>query len=1567
MATPKLSTQRLHEVSQVLANYVPKLPGTDLNLLTGLCKAVLTSVDVRDLRRTGNEQLVEQLESVLATIKVRGRGEINTAVRQQGDGLVLESCVEDQPFLVSSLRALFAGDNVELVSLMNAVMKVRRDGAGNLTSIGMGAPESIIRVELAADGCPPDIAERFKQRLHIVQAMVRDFQPMKRRMQDLADDYLRAATQEGGERSLTLRETEGMVRWLCEENYVLLSVEEYDEAGRRMSALGTTSVATAERDAERLAQYARDFDRTVRFQRSKEESPVHRAGRPGHFIITRVGRAGEPVGVCLISGLFTYKALHTPPEEIPFLRVVLRKILADRSVSVDSHRGKSITNAFNSLPLEYLLTQSEERIWELTDRVLRAEQEGGSDVHIDVGEDARYVFAFVSLPRGQFSEELRLQVQEKLMREFGATYADFGVYMDRYDNAIVHYYMTGPSALAVVDTERVRGEVLALAKGWNERLREALGELAPASEVDDLFELYQSAFTEEHKRRAGDQRLLGDLRCLESLRKGAEFDCDLYVSTTGEHPGSLNLRVFNRTAMNLSDELPLIASFGFKVVDEYVRPVHIAHTMEVELDNYRFDVRPERIPAIIARKDEIRNALRSVFAGTMGRDGLNQLIVSTTMTATEVEILRAYVAYLHQVRAPYQTDLLRSVLVAHPTVTQSLVAWLGSRFDPSVANEQLAEVADKQLEQELRDVVDYTADRVFKAVADVVRATVRTNAFILKAAAPGSKRSETPAMAFKFDAQKIPFGPEPKPLREIWVYHPDLEGVHLRGGKVARGGIRFSDRLDDFRTEIHGLMATQMVKNVLIVPVGAKGGFVLRQPPQDRNELRAAGDRYYEVFIEALGSVTDNVVDGKPVTPEGILHTEGPDPYLVVAADKGTAHLSDAANAISMRHHFWLDDAFASGGSNGFDHKETGITARGAWETTKRCFRELGIDPETDTITAVGVGDMSGDVFGNGLLRSRTVKLLAAFNHVHVFVDPDPDPETSFVERERLFNLPRSQWTDYKAEALSRGGGVFMRNAKSLELAPEARVLLGFGPDQTVSGEDAIRAILTLKVDLCWMGGIGTYVKSKDETHADVGDKANDAVRVNSNQLRCRVLSEGANLSITDRGRVGFAKLGGQNYTSFLDNSGGVDTSDHEVNIKILFAPLLASGACTREVRNALLREAENDVCEAVLANNRSQSRMVSFDVRRSRKDVYRYSRTLTYLVQKVPFNPDTFGLPTEDELAIRSRKGGGLHKCDASALCAYSKMYVYRALLEQEPLSDGLTERMVREYFPAVIVESAGEAVQTHLLRREIATTMVVNRIIDNAGATFFPELLASTRRSARDIAEGYMSAAQAGDVESIRRDLYACEDKQRQESVYRAMSIIEGALEEATYDLLDRKTALPYDQKTVERARDLLGRISEALRPSQVTQLAAQVLEFEAGGFPKPLATRVAGLMYFTDVLESLRMAHETGREPLDLLRIRLQISAEMHIPALQEALGKTVSTSPWDGPAAKALSRQLDVHLSKMVRLVEGDDVPGMLQRYGLEFVRQQATANLESGVTIPGIVMLDQHLRGLLLGA
>ena len=1566
MATQKLSNQRIHEVQQVLASYVPKLPGTDVNLLAALCKAVLTSVDVRDIRRVTSEQLVEQLELVLSTIRTRGRGEINTAVRRREDGLVLESCLEDQPFLVSSLRALFSDEKLEIASLMNAVIKVRRDAAGNLLSIGMGAPESVIRVELdAGQDLPADLEDRFRQRLRIVQAMVRDFQPMKRRLQDLADDYLRAANADTDNRSLTLRETEGMVRWLCEENLVLLSVEEYDENGRRISALGTAAVAAGTRDADRFAAYARDLDRTVRYHRSNEESPVHRSGKPGHFVVTRIGRDGQPVGTCLINGLFTYKALHTPPEEIPFLRVMLRKLLTERSVAIDSHRGKSLTNAFNSLPLEYLLTQSEDSIWELTDRVLRAEVEGGSDVHINLGEEGRFIFAFVSLPREQFNDELRVQVQEKLMREFGATYADFGVYMDRYDNAIIHYYLTGPTTFSAVDTERVRSEVLALAKGWNERLREALSELAGPENVEQLFELYHGAFTEEHKRRAGDQRLLGDLRCIENIRNGADFDFDLYVSVTGDHPGSLNMRVLARKPMNLSDELPLIGSFGFKVVDEYTRPVHIAHMPPIELDNYRLDVRPERIPAIMGRRDEIRASLRQVYAGTMGRDSLNQLIVSTTMTALEVEILRAYVAYLHQVRSPYNDDLVRQTLVAYPTVASALVSWLDARFDPTSASAQLAEVTDKTLEAELRDVADYTADRVLRALADVVRATLRTNAFVIKAA-PGARRDQTPAMAFKLDGQKIPFGPEPKPLREIWIYHPDFEGVHLRGGRVARGGIRFSDRPDDFRTEIHGLMATQMVKNVLIVPVGAKGGFVLRSAPSDRNELRAAGDKYYQLFVEALLSVTDNVVEGKPVTPTGILHSEGADPYLVVAADKGTAHLSDTANSVSMRHKFWLDDAFASGGSNGYDHKATGITARGAWETTKRNFREMGIDPEVDTITAIGVGDMSGDVFGNGLLRSRTIRLLAAFNHAHVFIDPSPDPEASFKERERLFNLPRSQWSDYDPAVLSPGGGVYPRNAKSLDLSPQARALLGFSPTQVVSGEEAIRAILLLKVDLCWMGGIGTYVKSKEETNADVGDKANDAVRVNSNQLRFKVMSEGANLAITDRGRVGFARIGGQNYTSFLDNSGGVDTSDHEVNIKILFAPLLASGKVSRERRNEVLKAATTEVCEMVLANNRSQSRMVSYDVRRSRVDVYRYARTLSYLVQHVPFNPDTFGLPTEEELANRARKGTGLYKADASTLCAYAKMLVYRQLLDGEPLSEPLVERMVREYFPAAIVEAASDAVKTHLLRREIATTMVVNRIIDNAGATFFAELITGSGRPAHAIAEAYMTASAAGDVDVLRRDLYACEDKNRQEAVYRAMTVVESALEETTVVLLEGDAYKAIDQRTIDRARELLDHVEQALPPAHIPHLHARVHEFEAAGFPAALAGRLARIEHLTGALVSLRMAAETGRDPLDVLRLRLQVAADMHLRSLQDALARMVYQSPWDGPAAKALSRQLHGHLGRLVRACNGDDVAGMISRLGLDSIRRQGAAMLEGGVTIPGIVLFDDHLRRLLPG-
>jgi glutamate dehydrogenase len=786
---------------------------------------------------------------------------------------------------------------------------------------------------------------------------------------------------------------------------------------------------------------------------------------------------------------------------------------------------------------------------------------------------------------------------------------------------------------------------------------------------------------------------------------------------------------------------------------------------------------------------------------------------------------------------------------------------------------------------------------------------------------------------------------------------------------VARGGLRFSDRPDDFRTEIHGLMSTQMVKNVLIVPVGAKGGFVLRNPPSDRDELRAAGDRVYEVFIRALLSITDNVIEGEPRHPEGILpYQEEYDPYLVVAADKGTAHLSDTANRISTSCGFWLDDAFASGGSNGYDHKATGITARGAWEVAKRSFREISIEPEIDIITAVGVGDMSGDVFGNGLLRSRTIKLLAAFNHIHIFIDPDPDPERSYAERERLFELPRSSWTDYSSKVLSEGGGIFARKSKTVDLSPRARQLLGFGAQEVVNGDRVIQAILKLEIDLMWMGGIGTYIKAREESHSQVGDKANDGVRVDARDLRCRVLAEGANLAITDRGRVEFARTGGHNYNAFLDNSGGVDTSDHEVNIKILFAPMLESGQLTREARNELLRQCELEVVDMVLDNNRAQSRMVSYDVIRSRKDIYRYARALAYLARNVPFNPEAFSLPSEEELQSRSRGGEGLHKCEAAVLCAHAKMHAYSQLLENEPLPAELVARAVRSYFPRQIVEAVGEsALSKHLLRRELATTMVVNSMIDNAGGAMMAELALATAKSARDLALAYYSAAEAADVWQLQTQLFKLEDKSRQEAVYHAMVMLQSALEEATLYILDQSSTSAtanIGAREVEQTRSLLASVWDILPEGSKRRSVQRAAALIDSGIPEELATKIVRRRYLMPVLDAVRLAQEMGREPSEVLWVRLAVTDAVRFLDLNQAVDRLVYATPWDGPAVSALRRQLNFHLHKLVRLSLGHDVESVMQRYALHDFRVRVEELVKSGASIAGLVMLDSWLRRLL---
>ena len=1296
MSSRQLATRLINEVQQTVTTFEPTREGTDREQLAALAKAVLASVDVRDLRGVASERLVQQLEELLSLVLLRKRDQINVHLRyvEDEDVLVIETCLDDQPFLASTIRAALAAEHYDVRRFLNAIVRVRRDPAGKLLSIGSGPAESVMRVEVGhagasagpdGGGIPAGLAGRIEGRLRLAQAMVRDFEAMSSKITEVADSYFAAASAQHGDAATMLRETEELLRWLCDENYVLFSVEVYDTNGEAAQVLGTSRILQSLRDRDILLAGGKGEGRLVRYLRSPEESPVHRSGKPGHFVITRFGEDGAPCGSLAIDGLFTYKALHTPPEQIPVIRLALRDMLSDRDVSTESDRGKNITNAFNSLPVEYLLSEDRESIWELTDRILRAEAEGGSDVHIRIGEKGRFAFAFVALPRWQFSEELRKQVQELLLEELGGTYADYGVYIDRYDNAVIHFYVTGVGRLREVDTEPLREKVLAYARSWQARLEAALENVGDEARAKELFDLYVDAFDEEHKRRCSVARIKGDIACVERIREGAEIDCDLYVSEFGDYPGSLNLRIFSREALNLSRQLPILNAFGFEVVDEFSREINVAGLPPIDMDNFRIDVRPELIGHMMGQRVKIVQALRQVFAGEVGDDSLNRLVVESNLTAKDVDILRAYVAYLQQLVVPFGLDIIRNTLVDNFSVAEAMMMWLAARFDPKQGSQAQIDATEARLTRELREVTDYTADRVLSAVADVIRATRRTNAYVEGA----------DALAFKLAASELSYGPEPRPYREIWVYHNDFEGVHLRGGRVARGGLRFSDRPEDFRTEIHGLMATQMVKNVLIVPMGAKGGFVLRDPPNGRDALRAAGDHYYKRFIGALLDVTDNVVDGETVRPPGIVpFKEGDDPYLVVAADKGTAHLSDTANSLSAERGFWLDDAFASGGSHGYDHKATGITARGAWEVAKRSFFELGINPEADPITAVGVGDMSGDVFGNGLLRSRTVKLVAAFNHLHIFIDPDPDPAKSFEERQRLFEMSRSTWEDYSAELISEGGGVYARKSKEVPLSDQARELLGLAPGQSVRGDDVVSAILKLEVDLLWMGGIGTYIKAKDESHSEVGDKANDSVRVDAQRLGCRVLAEGANLAITDRGRVEFARGGGQNYNAFLDNSGGVDISDHEVNTKILFSPLLRSNAVTRDARNQLLRDCEDEMVEIVLTNNRAQSRMVSFDVMRSSRNIFRYSRALRYLSERVPFNPDAFAMPTEDELLSRSRKGAGLFKHEAAVLCAPREdAGLPRAARGRSRCPRASCDRMrAREYFPERVLELAGE-----------------------------------------------------------------------------------------------------------------------------------------------------------------------------------------------------------------------------------------------------------------------------------
>jgi glutamate dehydrogenase len=1233
-----------------------------------------------------------------------------------------------------------------------------------------------------------------------------------------------------------------------------------------------------------------------------------------------------------IVGLFTSQAYTTSPRDIPLLRHKVETVLRMSGHPSASHDGKALLNVLETFPRDELFQIDIDDLARWSEGILDLETRPRVRVFARVDRLDRFVSVLVYVPRDRYNSDVRERVGALLAQAYNGRVAAFYPYFTDAPLVRVNFIIgRGDGATPHVESADLERRIAEAIRTWDDRLVEAVAR--HRAESEPLLGKYRAAFPAEYAATFPAERALGDIARIERLGPLTPVAIDFYREAS-DPPSRLHAAVYRFGGpISLSQRVPVLENLGFRAVDErsyQLSPQLPEGFRTVTLHDMVLET-ADGSPIELAIHDErLEACFRAVFSGEADNDNFNRLVISAGADWRSVAVLRACAAYLRQLGAPFGPRYIADALHRHAGVTRDLFELFHLRFDPDRrldpdARKAAEEPIRRRIEGALAAVPSLDEDRILRQVLNLIGAVVRTNFYQIPtsghhAGSPppcgeglGVGRSYPATLAFKFDSKAVETAPQPRPFREIWVYSPRVEGIHLRFAPIARGGIRWSDRAQDFRTEILGLVRAQLVKNAVIVPSGAKGGFLPKQLPRagNREDIQKEGIAAYRLFISTLLDITDNIKDGAMVPPPRVVRHDGDDPYLVVAADKGTAAFSDIANEISRAHDFWLDDAFASGGSAGYDHKKMGITARGAWECIKRHFREMNVDIERRPFRAVGVGDMSGDVFGNGMLLSEQIRLVAAFDHRDIFIDPDPDAAAGFAERRRLFELPRSSWQDYDRAKISTGGGVFSRAAKATPVSDEMQALLGLG-GASVTPAELIRAILKCQTDLLWFGGIGTFVCAAGERDEDVGDRANDALRVTAAELNAKVIGEGANLGVTQRARIEFAQRGGRINTDFIDNSAGVNTSDQEVNIKIALAPAVRAGALGREARGMLLADMTGDVAAASLRNNCQQSLALSLAERRSAHDIPDHALLIRALEARGLLDRALEVLPSEMELQARARAGHGLTRPELAVLLSYAKIALQHDILESRVPDDPQLEGWLTGYFPPLLRERFGESIRAHSLRREIVALGLTNAVVNRGGAAMAVRLAAETGRTTADVAHAFMAVREVFDLPFLWQRIDALDGKVDGQAQL--------ALYAATQDLLDAQTL--WFVRDGAAVRDLAGTIARhkaglaalagtlagVLPPARRASLEQEAARLRTDGVPAGLADDVARLKLLARALAITEIALAEGQAVPETARVFFEVGERLRIDDLAGRGAAIATADPYDHQAVNRALGQI-----------------------------------------------------------
>lgn len=1509
-------------------------------LVTQLAQHLFSNISQDDLVSRNESDLYGAIVSLWHHISEKSPEEqsvrvFNPTVSRQGwqsTHTIVEIVVPDTPFLVDSIKMALSRLDLTSHLMLNGPTQIARNKRGSIASINQnkGQLHSLFHIEVDRLSTQEEMDELQGELLSILAdtaLVVKDWQPMVNQLQQVVDQLEKDRKQIPIEDD-RFAETVAFLRWLGNHNFTFMGYKEFDlvenDGENELRPTKTAGLGLFSDPARVRGVKLSHFPNSARLEAQKpyllivtkgnKQSRIHRPAYTDYVGIKKFDANGKVIGEHRFSGLYTSAVYNQSVESIPLICEKVQRIIAASGYRQASYAHKALHNILENYPRDELLQATEEELLEVGMGVVQMQDRDLLRLFVRRDPFGRFFSCMVYVSKERYNTELRRQTQRIFKRYFGCQQeVEFTTYFSESPLARTHYIVRVDDNNMEININKIEQNLMEASTSWDDRLSEAIIANFGESKGLPLSKEYMRAFPRSYKEDIMPGSAVADIERLEALDENNRLGMLFYrPQEENKDSKAVRLKLYHRAEpIHLSDVMPMLENLGLRVIGESPYEVVKTNLQTYWILEFSMLHKSDTDVDLREARDRFQQAFAQVWAGELESDGFNRLVLSASLTGREVSILRAYARYMRQVGFPFSQQYIEDTLTHYPDLAKGLVDLFVRRFDPKYKGAQKGqqELIDKMTEQ-LENVESLDDDRIIRRYMDMILATLRTNYY-----QTDEQKRPKPWLALKMKPRAIPEIPAPVPVYEIFVYAPDMEGVHLRGGKVARGGLRWSDRQEDFRTEILGLVKAQQVKNTVIVPVGAKGGFVCKKQPllSTRDEIFAEGQRCYKRFIRALLDVTDNIIEGEVVGPKQVIRHDEDDPYLVVAADKGTATFSDLANSVSAEYHFWLGDAFASGGSNGYDHKAMGITAKGGWESVKRHFREIGIDTQTTDFTAIGIGDMAGDVFGNGMLLSKHTKLVAAFNHIHIFLDPNPtNPEASWQERDRLFKLPRSSWEDYQADLISKGGGIFSRKAKSIPLSTEVQKMLGV-KKTSLAPNDLIKAILRMEVDLLWNGGIGTYVKSSVETHTDVGDRANDGLRIDGRDLNARVVGEGGNLGMTQRGRIEYALKGGRVNTDFVDNVGGVDCSDNEVNIKIFLNTLVANGDLTMKQRNQILEKMEDEVGAIVIDDAYCQSESISVTEHQGvsvMKEQIRFIHTMEkagHLDRGLEYIPD------DETLLEREKQGIGLTRPELAVLVAYGKMVLKEELACEGIANDAYHAQQLVNYFPTELREHYKAHMPNHPLRAEIIATALANQMVNEMGCNFITRLHDETGANVVDIANAYAAAREIFSFADVLKKVRLLDNQATAKAQYDVMFSVRRTLRRLTRWLLRNRPGKQSVQELIDRfqvdVKTLTAQLDKVLVAEEVAEHNESAKRWVEQGIDSDTANYVARLSSLYSALDISCVAKEKGQTMEKAAQVYFMLGDRLSLHWFLKQINSQAVDNNWQALARASFREDLD----------------------------------------------------------